>query len=304
MNSKVKFITKRIDELKVLEKEIVDSTEDTDEITQLFIETTELKVSIQKILSRADEILSQKLNVLNINDEFNVQLGNQVLPDLRWHSKTVKLRSIEIKSFSGEFSEWPSFLDSYRAAIHNSSALSDIQKLTYLRSYLTDAALKSVSGLTLTNGNYEKALIIKECYGNKQAKVSTHMEKLANLRIPSSDANITGLRKLFDEIESNVRSLESLGVEANNYGSLLVPIIMNRLPHQLKLVASLNLSSDLWDLAELRKIMKLEITARENCEYNSDRIGKNNFMSEDCLDSAYALYSQSEKRAKTCFFQR
>ena len=77
LNSKVKFITKRIDELKVLEKEIVDSTEDTDEITQLFIETTELKVSIQKILSRADEILSQKLNVLNINDEFNVQLGNK-----------------------------------------------------------------------------------------------------------------------------------------------------------------------------------------------------------------------------------
>ena len=276
MNSKVKFITKRIDELKVLEKEIVDSTEDTDEITQLFIETTELKVSIQKILSRADEILSQKLNVLTINDEFNVQLGNQVLPDLRWHSKTVKLRSIEIKSFSGEFSEWPSFLDSYGAAIHNSSALSDIQKLTYLRSYLTDAALKSVSGLTLTNENYEKALtILKERYGNKQAIVSTHMENLANLRVVSSDANVTGLRKLFDERESSVRSLESLGVEANSYGSLLVPIIMNRLPHQLKLVTSRNLSSDLWDLTELLKIMKLEITAREHCEYNSDRIGKN-----------------------------
>ena len=49
--------------------------------------------------------------------------------------------------------------------------------------------------------------------------------------------------------------------------------------------------------------MKLETTARENCEYNSDRIGQNdNFMSEDCLGSASALYSQSEKRAKTCVF--
>ena len=101
---------------------------------------------------------------------------------------------------------WPIFLDSYEAAIHNSSELSDVQKFTYLRSYLTDAALKSVSGLTLTNENYEKALtILKERYGNKQAIVSTHMEKLANLRVVSSDANITGLRKLFDEIESNVR---------------------------------------------------------------------------------------------------
>ena len=98
-------------------------------------------------------------------------------------------------------------------------------------------------------------------------------------------------------------SLESLGVEANSYGSLLVPIIMNRLPHQLKLVVSCNLSSDLWDLTELLKIVKLEITARDNCEFNGNRIGKNdNFMSEDCLCSASSSYSQSEKRAKTCVF--
>ena len=108
------------------------------------------------------------------------------------------------------------------SAIHNSSELIDVQKFTYLQSYLTDAALKSVSGLKLTNENYGKALtILKECYENKQAIVSTHTEKLANLRVVSSDANITGLRKLFDEIESNVRSLESLGVEASSYGSLL-----------------------------------------------------------------------------------
>ena len=73
------------------------------------------------------------------------------------------------------------------------------------------------------------------------------MEKLSNL---SSDANITGLQNLSDEIGSNGRSLESLGVEVNSYGLLLVPIIMTRLPHQPKLATSRNLSSDLWDLTE------------------------------------------------------
>ena len=287
-----------------MEKEIVVSKEDTDKITPIFIETTELEISIQELLSRADEILSQKFTVLNINDELNVQPENQVLPDRTRHSKGLKLPSIEIKSFSGELTEWLSFYDSYEAAIHNSSELSGVQRFTYLRSYLTDAALKSVSGLILTNKNYGKFLtILKKLYGNKQAIVSTHMEKLVNLRVVTSDANKTGLRKLFDEIESNVRSLESLGVETNSYGLLLVPIIMNRLPHQLKLAVSRNVSSDLWDLTELLKIIKLEITAREICEYNSDRIGKNdNFMSEDCLGSASALYSQSKKRAKTCVF--
>ena len=139
-----------------MEEEIFNSTEDTDEITQIFIETIELEVSIQEVLSRADEFLSQKFNVLNINDELNVQLENQVLPDLRRHSKTLELPSIKIKSFSRELTEWPSFLDSYEAVIHTSSELGDVQKFTYLRSYLTDAALKSVSGLTLTNENYGK----------------------------------------------------------------------------------------------------------------------------------------------------
>ena len=72
MNSKVKVITKRLDELKFLEKEIVDSTEDTDEITQIFIETTGLEVSIREVLSRVHEFLSQNFTVLNINDELNV----------------------------------------------------------------------------------------------------------------------------------------------------------------------------------------------------------------------------------------
>ena len=53
--------------------------------------------------------------VSNINDKF--------LPGLRRNPKTVKLPSIEIKSFSGELTEWPSFLGSYEAAIHNSSEL-------------------------------------------------------------------------------------------------------------------------------------------------------------------------------------
>ena len=121
-------------------------------------------------------------------------------------------------------------MDSYETAIYTFSDLSDSQKFTYLRSYLKDAVLKSIGGSTLTNENYWKFLtILNERHGNKQAIVSTYMEKLANLQF----LNITGLEKLFDEIESNVRSLESLEVEekANNCGSLLVSVIMNRLPH-------------------------------------------------------------------------
>ena len=51
--------------------------------------------------------------------------------------------------------------------------------------------------------------------------------------------------------------------------------------------------------------MKLEITAGENCEYNSDRINKNyNFMSEDCLGFASAFYCQPKEKNKPCVFYK
>lgn len=75
---------------------------------------------------------------------------------------------------------------------------------------MTGAALKWISGFSLTNEIYWTAsTILKERYGNKQAIVSTPMGKLANLPVVISDANITGLQKLFNKIESNVRRLES-----------------------------------------------------------------------------------------------
>lgn len=61
--------------------------------------------------------------------------------------------------------------------------------------------------------------------------MSEHIENLANIQVVSSDTNITGLEKLFDEIESNMRTLEKFSVEANSYELLLMSFIMNHFPY-------------------------------------------------------------------------
>ena len=91
--------------------------------------------------------------------------------------KTVKLPSIDIPKFSGQLTEWPTFLDSLEAAIDTCSDLDDVQKFTYFRSYLQGPALQAINGLTLTNSNYIEALkILKDRFGNVQQIVSSHME--------------------------------------------------------------------------------------------------------------------------------
>ena len=77
------------------------------------------------------------------------------------------------------------------------------------------------------------------------------MNELLNIKKIERDRDLQGLRRLDDDIESHVCSLRSLDVDDDNYGSLLTPIIMERLPHQFKLTISRQVGDDTWDLTQL-----------------------------------------------------
>eukprot|EP00731_Ephydatia_muelleri_P025526 Em0017g609a len=90
------------------------------------------------------------------------------------------------------------------------------------------------------------------------------MEQLLAIEGVNSQHDTKGLRHLYDVVESNVRSLKSLGVNAESYGSLLSPVLMNKLPSELKLIVSRKFKeSDDWDFAELLKLIEEEVQARE-----------------------------------------
>ena len=75
---------------------------------------------------------------------------------------------------------------------------------------MTDAALNSTSGLTLTNENYGKASTILKKQLRKQASNSVNAYgKISKFKSCIVRCKLTVLRKLFNEIKSNVRSLES-----------------------------------------------------------------------------------------------
>ena len=75
----------------------------------------------------------------------------------RRHSSTgnsVKLPKLEIPCFSGEKLKWAEFWDSFEAAVHLNTSLSEVEKLNYLMSKLSGEAENSVSGIQLSNENY------------------------------------------------------------------------------------------------------------------------------------------------------
>ena len=72
----------------------------------------------------------------------------------------------------------------------------------------------------------------KSRFGNKQQIINDHMAALLHLQNHPNE-KVAHLRYILDSITIHVRGLESLGMPSERYGSLLTPIIMNRMPKEI-----------------------------------------------------------------------
>ena len=75
--------------------------------------------------------------------------------------------------------------------------------------------------------------------------------------ISVNNDDLSGLRKFFDDVTSHVRSLVNLGVERRTYGSLLCPIILEKLPNELRLVISRNNNENNWSFTKILGLINL-----------------------------------------------
>lgn len=176
----------------------------------------------------------------------------------------VKLPKLSIRKFSGDLTKWVTFWDSFNSAIHSNPSLSSVDKFNYLRSLVELSAAEAIAGLTITSANYDEAIAtLKKRFGNPQLIVNRHMEALLGVTAVSSHLDIKGLRKLHDTVEAHVRGLRALGVPAESYGGLLTSVLVNKLPSELRLIVSREITTGRWDLDGVMKILEREVEARE-----------------------------------------
>jgi len=60
-----------------------------------------------------------------------------------------------------------------------------------------------------------------------------------------------------------MRSLQALGIKSEMYGSLLIPVIINKFAQEFRLIVSGKMKSDTLDINELKAAFKEELEARE-----------------------------------------
>ena len=181
----------------------------------------------------------------------------------------VKLPKLDLRKFDGDISKWPSFWDAFESSVHSNTKLASIDKLNYLNSLRVNSASEAISGLSLTAANYDEAVtILKRRFGNKQLIINRHMKTLLNISSVKSGLNIQAIRQLHDLIESQVRSLKSLGVSSSSYGSLLSSVVMSKLPQDLRLIITQEVKDE-WDLDHILDVFRSELEARERANGNN-----------------------------------
>ena len=253
--SSIEIIKKKLNE--VIEKfdKIIDEIDDVSLGTEESAKSYKFELEINKHLSEVKEKLKSKV----INETRDAKTVSQTNKQV-----SVRLPKIEIKRFNGDATEWQTFYDSFECAVHKNKQISNIEKMNYLINLLEGEAASTLKGLQLSNANYEVALnMLQERYGDEQVLISSFMNKLLNLEPVCGLSAVKELRQLYDTIETQVRSLNSLGLNERNYGAMLVPVVMSKLPQEVKLVITRQFGKNSWDIKLVLGALRAELEARE-----------------------------------------
>ena len=236
---------------------------------ECLLESDELEKDIEEIATFRDDKLicltlaQEKLLTFRQKPDPSDNSSEINAPRSSSHSSvSAKLPKLELPRFSGCVTEWYSFWDKFNAVVHDSS-LPEVTKFTYLQSVLRGEALDAIKGLATTAESYQVARdILVKRFGRKERIIFGHIQKL--LTTPS--AKHSTLWNLHDDLLASVRSLEQLGVGGETYGVVLTPLLLHRLPHDIRLEWARVGEGKEGDLSFLLDFLYAEIGRRERSQ--------------------------------------
>lgn len=149
--------------------------------------------------------------------------------------RKLRLPKIELKSFNGDVWNWIGFWGQFRK-IHEDPEIDLEDKFQYLLQATEPGsnARALAESFPPSAENYEKAVsYLKNRYARTEYLIEIYVRDLLGLVLSQNSKFKTPLSKLYDQLETQLRSLESLGLTSEKYAAILLPLAESALPEDI-----------------------------------------------------------------------
>lgn len=148
--------------------------------------------------------------------------------------------------------------------VHQKTKYYGVTKFNFLNSRLAVEAKALLQGVVPTNNNYPVVIdLLKKPFGQPKKIIMAQMRVLVSLSKPTT--NRVGLRKFVDCLESYIRGLDALQKTTDTYGDLLVYILLDKIPADLRRSLARQTGTVDWDLMSLQAALVKEKETMEDC---------------------------------------
>lgn len=155
--------------------------------------------------------------------------GSVQTPNAGGTKAFIKLPTIVLPHFLGEYHNWLEFRDTFQSLIHKNTLLDNIQKFHYLRASLQGEATHIIKSLEMSSENYRVAWdLINERYNNTRQLTNNHVHALFNISVIQKESS-AALRQLIDTVSKNLRALDTLDEKTQFWDTLIIYLVASKL---------------------------------------------------------------------------
>ncbi|XP_062710658.1 uncharacterized protein LOC134288731 [Aedes albopictus] len=141
----------------------------------------------------------------------------------------IKLPTISLPEFDGDYNQWLAFHDTFVALIHGNADVPDVQKFHYLRAALKGEAAQLIESIAISSANYTVAWqTLTTRYANDYLLKKRHLQALLDcprMKRESAEA----LHSLVDEYQRHTKILRQLQEPVDHWSTMLEHLLCIRL---------------------------------------------------------------------------
>ncbi|KAJ8941034.1 hypothetical protein NQ318_015510 [Aromia moschata] len=147
-----------------------------------------------------------------------------------------KLPPLEFKHYDGSIKDWLAFWSQFKK-IHEDESIDDHDKIEYLiqATVAGSKARQLVESYPAMSENYQKIISsMLSRFGREDLQIEVYVREVLKLILTNAASQQKmEIATLHDQIETQLRALETLGITSDKCSALLYPLIESCLPHEL-----------------------------------------------------------------------